>query len=199
VGFEKIPTTPISLPPMTIALVPHELVHLVEEKMFAQIGEEDEVVNSARWVVDTGSTNHMTATRSAYSILDTGVYGTVKFGDGSVVWIEGCGTIIFSCKSGEHHSFSRIYYIPKLKTNIFSLGQLNEEGMKSLSNLMSIRDDEEWLMSRIPRAPNRLYVLNTTVAQPVCLVAHGEENSWRWHGWLGHLNFQALRKMVNQE
>jgi hypothetical protein len=186
---------------VVVALAPHELVHLVEEKVFAQIGEEDEVVNFTRWVVDTGATNHMMAVRSVYSVLDTGVCGTFKFGDGSVVWIEGCGTIIFSCKSGEHRSFSGIYYIPKLKTNIFILGQLDEVGYEILikSDVMSIRDDEEWLMARIPHAPNRLYVLNTTVAQPVWLVAHGEENSWWWHGRLGHLNFQALRKMVNQE
>ena len=40
-----------------------------------------------RWVLDTGSTNHMTGAKSAFSELDSGIHGTVKF-----VEIEGYGT-----------------------------------------------------------------------------------------------------------
>jgi hypothetical protein len=58
----------------------------------------------------------------AFFELDTNVHSTVMFGDGSVVRIEGCGTVIFSCKNGEHRSFSDIYYIPKHKANIINVG-----------------------------------------------------------------------------
>jgi hypothetical protein len=33
----------------------------------------------------------------------------------------------------------------------------------------------------------------------VCLLARGQEEAWRWHAQLGHLNFQAIKKMVNQD
>jgi hypothetical protein len=56
---------------------------------FAQVGEEGGVVNSARWVVNTGATNHMSGTRTAFIILDTGVYGAMRFSDGSMVRIKG--------------------------------------------------------------------------------------------------------------
>ena len=42
----------------------------------------------------------MTGERSIFSELDTGVRGTVRFGDGSVVDIQGHGTILFRLKSG---------------------------------------------------------------------------------------------------
>jgi hypothetical protein len=42
--------------------------------------------------------------------------------------IEGCGTIIFNSKSCEHCTFTGIYYIARLKTNILSVGQLDELG-----------------------------------------------------------------------
>jgi hypothetical protein len=119
----------------TMALVPRHSVHLVKQGVFAQIREEGGAVNSAWWVVDMGATNHMSGMRVAFSILDTGVCGTVRFGDGSVVCIEGCDMIIFGCKNGEHLSFSGVYYIPKLKMNILSVGQLDEMSMKFLSNL----------------------------------------------------------------
>jgi hypothetical protein len=77
-------------------------VHLVEEKVYAQIGKKEEAVDHTLWVVNTGATNHMTGAHDAFTELDTGVWGTVRFGDGSVVRIEGCGTVVFSSKGREH-------------------------------------------------------------------------------------------------
>ena len=52
----------------------------------------------------------------------------MKFGDGSVVEIEGSDTILFVGKGGEHHKLTGIYFIPRLKANLVSLGQLDEVG-----------------------------------------------------------------------
>ena len=51
-------------------------------------------------------TNHMTGAKSAFLTLDSGIRGTVKFGDGSVVEIEGRGTILFLGKGGKHHKLT---------------------------------------------------------------------------------------------
>jgi hypothetical protein len=59
-------------------------------------------------VLDTGASNH--------------TVGTVKFTDGSVVSIEGIGTILYECKNGEHRAFNGVYYIPRLTTSIISVG-----------------------------------------------------------------------------
>ena len=47
-------------------------------------------------VLDTVATNHMTGAKSAFSELDSGIRGTVKFGNGSVVEIEGHGTLFYA-------------------------------------------------------------------------------------------------------
>ena len=54
-----------------------------------------------RWYLDSGARNHMTGSKAAFSELDDDVTGTVKFGDGSRVAIQGRGTIIF--KIGRAH------------------------------------------------------------------------------------------------
>ena len=54
----------------------------------------------------------MTGERGVFSELNTDIYGTVRFGDGSVTEIEGSGTIVFSCKNGEHRVLKRVYYLP---------------------------------------------------------------------------------------
>jgi hypothetical protein len=97
-------------------------VHLDELKVLLHLSQEEEIVVSRRWVLDTGATNHMTGTCYVFTELDSGVTGTVKFGDGSVVGIQGKGTILFACKTGKHHRLDGVYYIPSLTTNIISLG-----------------------------------------------------------------------------
>ena len=62
----------------------------------------------------------MTGTRSAFSELDTGIRGTIKFGDGSVVGIEGHGTVLFKRKGREHQALEGVYHIPCLTANIVS-------------------------------------------------------------------------------
>ena len=94
--------------------------------MFAQIDERGEQQEHRRWVIDIGATNHMTWARSTFSELDYGIRGTVKFGDGSIVEIEGRDTILLISKRGEHRKLTSVYFIPRLKANLVSLGQLDE-------------------------------------------------------------------------
>jgi hypothetical protein len=101
------------------------LVHLRQEKVFVQFSAKDEQ-DPRSWICDTGATNHMTGSRSAFADLDTTVSGSVRFGDDSVAEIEGRGTVLFKCKNGKHRSFTGVYYIPRLTANIVSLGQLEE-------------------------------------------------------------------------
>ena len=74
----------------------------------------------------------MTGDRAAFAELDTGITGSVKFGDGSTVDICGQGTVLFICKSGEHRAVTGVYYIPRLNSHIISLGQFDENGCQVL-------------------------------------------------------------------
>jgi hypothetical protein len=105
-------------------------VDLKEENVFAQIDDNGEHQYHRRWVLDTGATNHMIGARAAFSELDFRIRGSVKFGDGSVIEIKGRGTILFIGKGGEHRRLTDVYFIPQLKANIVSLGQLEEGGCR---------------------------------------------------------------------
>uniref|UniRef100_A0A0A9FG69 Retrovirus-related Pol polyprotein from transposon TNT 1-94-like beta-barrel domain-containing protein n=1 Tax=Arundo donax TaxID=35708 RepID=A0A0A9FG69_ARUDO len=50
----------------------------------------------------------------------------VRFGDGSLVDIKGQGTVVFTSTGGEHRALTGVYYIPRLKNNILSVGQLDK-------------------------------------------------------------------------
>ena len=121
-------TAPVSVEPeeefqLCITKAPAgEPIQLKEERMFAQVSERGEQQEHRRWVLDTGATNHMTGAKSAFSKLESGIRGTVKFGDGSIVEIEGHDTILFVGKGGNYHKLTSVYFIPRLKANILSLG-----------------------------------------------------------------------------
>jgi transposase InsO family protein len=173
---------------------------VVEAKVFAQLddgGEHD----PAMWILDTGATNHMTGSRSAFAKLDTAVTGTVRFGDGSVVRIEGRGTVLFSCRFGEHRGIAGVYYIPRLTANIVSLGQLDRSGSKVLIHhgVLRVWDPRGHLLVRVRRSDDCLYTIKLNIDRPVYLAARSAKPAWRWHARYGHLNFPSLRKLAQQE
>ena len=114
-----------------------------------------------------------TGSRSAFSELDTGIQGTVKFGDGSVVNIQGRGIVLFKCKNGEHQALTGVYHIPRLTANIMSLGQLDAEGFKILieDGVLRVWDLARRLLVRVRRTTNNLYTLSLDIGWPVCLAA----------------------------
>jgi hypothetical protein len=82
------------------------------------------------WYLESGAGSHVTGCRDMFSTLDETVHGTVRFGDGSIIRIQGRGTVVFKCLTGDHRVLGDIYFIPSLHSNIVSLGQLDENGCK---------------------------------------------------------------------
>ena len=82
--------------------------------------------------------------KAAFSELNDDVIGTMKFGDGSRVGIQGRDSIIFRCQNREHHALMDVYYILQLHSSIISIGQLDERGSEVLimDGVLRIRDRE---------------------------------------------------------
>jgi hypothetical protein len=138
----------------------------------------------------------MSRYRAAFMKINTAVLSTVCFGDDSVARIKGYGTVMFVCKNGESRSFDGLYFIPRLTTNIVSVGQLDEIGYKIDidTGMMKIREPGGVLLAKVKREVNRLYLLHPKFAQPTFLVVRGscDEVAWRWHKRFGHVNMAAL-------
>ena len=152
-------------------------------------------------MLDTGAMNHMTGSRAVFAELNTSVTGTVRFGDGSVVDIKGKGTVLFAYKNGEHRRLEGVYYIPRLTTNIVSLGQMDEDGFKVdiEAGILRLFDLQRQLLTKVFRSMSRLYYLDMRIVALVCLTARVGDVAWRWHERYGHLNFQSLRKLGRED
>lgn len=97
----------------------------------------------------------------------------------------------------EHKVLTDVYYIPKLKSNIISLGQLEEGGceVRLKNGRLTVFDREGTLVISAPRTGNRLYTLKLGVVPPICLLMNMDNQAWKWHARYGHLNFRALRDL----
>lgn len=179
---------------------PRRCIDVHEDRVFVQLGTNSDL-EPHRWVLDTGATNHMTGARSAFSDLDIGVYGTVRFGDGSVAEIEGIGTVLFNCKNGEHRALTGVFYLPRLTANIISVGQLDEGGcrIELEHGVLRIYEPGHKLLARIERSASRLYLLNLDTGRPICLSARSDQAAWHWHARFGHLRFQSLRRLAHHD
>ncbi|KAG8646453.1 hypothetical protein MANES_09G007750v8 [Manihot esculenta] len=110
-----------------------EKVHLVEKQDDVELALlMANACDLSVWYLDTGASNHMTGYKKNFAKLDETINGKVRFGDGAVLNICSCITILFQCKNGEHMILINIYYILKLKSNIIIIEQLDVYGEKTV-------------------------------------------------------------------
>ncbi|XP_031262769.1 uncharacterized protein LOC116120920 [Pistacia vera] len=80
------------------------------------------------WYIDTGCSNHMCGDKSAFSDLDETFRNFVTFDDNSKVFVMGKGSVRIHSKEKSDQIISNVFFVPDLKTNLLSVGQLQENG-----------------------------------------------------------------------
>lgn len=96
---------------------------------------------------------------------------------------------------------TEVYFIPSLKCNIVSLGQLEEggcrikidDGVLKVFELHQAVNQKRGVLIQAERR-NRLYIMKVNLTSPVCLVTKMDE-AWLWHARYGHLNFRSLHDL----
>ncbi|KAL9256662.1 Retrovirus-related Pol polyprotein from transposon TNT 1-94-like protein, partial [Drosera capensis] len=134
-------------------------------------GEEEKTSVKDVWYLDNDASNHMTGRRDMFQELDEKITGEVRLGD-----VKGKGTVVFQCKNEDQYILHEVYYIPKLCTNIISLGQMTENGseVNMVGDAIKVYDNGKLLMF-VKRTSNRLYKISLELAKPICLLTSFEK------------------------
>ncbi|KAI5397842.1 hypothetical protein KIW84_063600 [Lathyrus oleraceus] len=129
--------------------------------------------NDNVWYLDSGASNHMCGHKHLFKEMRKIEDGNVSFGDASKVKVEGKGTIRYLQKDGLIGSIQDVYYVPNLKTNILSLGQLTEKGYSILmkERILHLKYKLGHLIARVKMERNRMYKLNLINVLEKCLQA----------------------------
>ena len=64
----------------------------------------------------------MSKNRNMFVELNKSVNSNVAFGDYSKVLVNDKDKILFHAKNNSHQFISNVFYVPNIKSNIFSLG-----------------------------------------------------------------------------
>ncbi|KAK2979863.1 hypothetical protein RJ640_002776 [Escallonia rubra] len=127
--------------------------------------------------------------------MDESMTKNITFGDMPKIPVKGKGKILIKLKNGGHQFISNVYYVPEMKANILSMGQLLEKGydIHMKDKFLYLRNDRGSLIARVSMLSNRMFLMNIHHDAPKCLKACFDNQSWLWHLRLGHLNFGGLK------
>nr|KYP43697.1 Retrovirus-related Pol polyprotein from transposon TNT 1-94 [Cajanus cajan] len=158
-------------------------------------------LNNSVWYLDTGASNHMCGEESFFNELIKVKAGFVSFGDDSKVAVKGRGTIKFMQKDGRVGEIRNVYYVPELKNNILSMGQMMEKGNSVLmkDRVLYLKDKHDRLIARVEMKKNRMYKLELNILQNKCLKLDVKDEAMMWHFRFGHLNFGGLAELSRKE
>jgi len=114
------------------------------------------------WYLDTCASNHMCGHKHLFLDIQEIEDSHVSFGDSTKVPIIGRGKICFSQKDGKEGTMEDVYYVPDLKNNMLSMGQLLEKGYSIFmkDRILHLKDKNESVLANVEMSKNRMFKLN---------------------------------------
>ena len=93
--------------------------------------------------------------------MEEDVHGNVKFDDSSIVLMKGKKKIMFKLKSSEQEYISNMYYVPELKSNIVSIGQLLKKGYAIYieDSILTLKNKNKRIIAKVYMSKNQNFSL----------------------------------------
>ena len=112
------------------------------------------------WFVDSGCSNHMCNNKGMFSSLDMTFSHSVKLGNNNKMEVAGKGVV--KLMLGEIlYIVGDVYFVPELKNNLLSVGQLQEKGLAVLfqEEACSIYHPQRGLIVKFIMSANRMFTI----------------------------------------
>jgi hypothetical protein len=168
-----------------------------DDSVMLLVTTRDESDNKDKWYLDTGCSTHMTGRKDWFVNLTSTKNNNVRFADDSTVAVKGVGDVSIKRKDGKLSLISNVLYIPGMKCNLLSIGQLLEKDYKIVmeKKLLNVFDTKGNLLLKAPMSKNRTFKVELKVLNHKCLMTASNKEEWIWHYRMGHLNFKDLSSM----
>ncbi|XP_077230201.1 uncharacterized protein LOC143863422 [Tasmannia lanceolata] len=148
------------------------------------------------WYLDSGCSNHMTGNKCVFVNLDESLPSEVRTGDDKWLSVRGSGDILVQTKNGIKH-ISNVFYVPGLKHNLLSVGQLLMKGhdVHFKEDVCEIKDKNHVLIAKVRMTQNKMFPPEFQSEGLPCFNTIVKDMSWLWHLHYGHLSFSTLSLM----
>lgn len=121
----------------------------------------------------------------------------VKFANDNTLSAEDICDVLVRRKYGKQSMISNVLYIPSMKINMLSKGQLVERNYKVLNEdrMMRVIALRKRLILKAPISHNRTFRVELDVLERKCLATTSSRDEWLWHYILSHLNFNDISNL----
>ncbi|XP_004488901.1 uncharacterized protein [Cicer arietinum] len=167
-----------------------------DEVLFmAATGTKDDCLEL--WYLDTRCSNHMTEHKEWFVIIDKKVKREIKFIDNITMTTEGVGKVLIQRRDDKQSFICDVWYVPNMKNNLLSLGQLLEKGysMNMENGQMKMFESSKRLVLKTPLSKNITFKMEIQISENQCLATEVRSEDWLWHQRFGHLNFRSLQML----
>ena len=189
---------------LLMAYIEEETEEDVEMAMVTQTGEQEDKRRKA-WFLDSGCSNHMSGDQELFTSLNTNFKHSVKLGNDKTLEVVGKGNVKFILNSTTY-TISDVYYIPELKNNLLSHGQLQEKDVTIIiqKGVCKMYHEECGLIAESKMSRNRMFMIIDQVGigelrQQRCLQTTTEDTTKIWHERYGHLSFSGMKTLQSKE
>ena len=175
----------------------------VYQVLMTHSGKQDAVKKKV-WFLDSGCSNHMSGDQDVFSSMDTKFKHSVKLGNNMKMEVVGKGNVKLVLNN-KAYIITDLYYVPELKNNLISLGQLQEKKVTIIiqHGACKIYHEEKGLITESRMSVNRMFVLidQTDEAErgkQQCLLTTTEDMSRLWHERYGHLSHRGMKTLQSK-
>lgn len=99
-----------------------------EELLLMAYVKESKSERNDAWFLDSGCSNHMCGNKGMFSSMEEVYKHSVKCGNNSRMNVTGNGSVRLVLNGVTFH-VQDVYYVPELRNNLLSVGQLQEKGL----------------------------------------------------------------------
>jgi len=157
----------------------YERPSLDKEVNYAEFDEEEEILLMSHvglpqhqtskedaWFLDSGCSNHMCGDKSNFNEIDESFRHVVKLGNNTKMNVFSKGNVKLNV-NGVTHVIQDVFYVPELKNNLLSIGQLQEKGLPIMFKLggCNIYHPHKGLILQIKMTPNRMFILPARISK----------------------------------
>ncbi|KAJ0031111.1 hypothetical protein Pint_13788 [Pistacia integerrima] len=172
--------------------------------LFAVVSKVNLVGSNPReWWLDTGATWHVCSDKGLFNSFEPNDNGEkLHMGNSATSEIEGQGRMVLKMTYGKELTLNNVLYVLEIRKNLVSGSLLNKHGFHI------VLESDKLVLSKNGMYVGKGYVSDWLFKINVCVVkpnsinkrissAYLLESSYVWHGRLGHVNYNTLRKLIN--
>ncbi|KAM1882749.1 hypothetical protein ACFX13_004199 [Malus domestica] len=148
------------------------------------------------WFLDSGCSNHMCGRREVFIEMDDSFRESVKLGNDSSLSVKGKDKVRLEMH-GIMHVITGVFFVPELKNNLLSIGQLQERGLAVLMQhgKCKIFHLEKGIILETEITCNRMFALiaHCLLKEQKCLTMTTTDQATLWHCRYGYLSWNGLK------